>query len=227
VGQTALKVQEKVQQALGGMLFIDEAYALAPEDGGNDFGREAIDTLVKLVEDHRDDFIVVVAGYTEPMRRFLDSNPGLRSRFNRFIQFDDYSPEELFLIAERMCGEHGYKLSPTSADYARAMFARMHEGRGADFANGRTVRNAFEQAIAAHANRVGPLKEPSDEVLSTLQIEDFPGGEAHLEATTLVVPCPRCETKLRLPRGKGTLRATCPKCGEKTAVETGETAGSA
>jgi Holliday junction resolvasome RuvABC ATP-dependent DNA helicase subunit/rRNA maturation protein Nop10 len=224
VGQTALKVQEKVQQALGGMLFIDEAYALAPEDAGNDFGREAIDTLVKLIEDHRDDFIVVVAGYTEPMRRFLDSNPGLRSRFNRFIQFDDYSPEELYQIAERMCGEHGYKLSPTCEEFARGMFQRMHEGRGPDFANGRTVRNAFEQAIANHANRVGPLKEPSDEVLSTLQIEDFPGGEAHLEATTMVVPCPKCGTKLRLPRGKGTLRATCPKCGEKTPVETGEPA---
>lgn len=220
VGQTALKVQEKVQQSLGGMLFIDEAYALAPEDAGNDFGREAIDTLVKLIEDHRDDFIVVVAGYTEPMKRFLDTNPGLRSRFNRFIQFDDYSQEELFQILERQCGDAGYKLSPPAAEYARDLFARMHEGRGPDFANGRAVRNAFEQALAMHANRVGPLQNPSDEVLCTLQVEDIPGGKEHLEATTLVVDCPKCGTKLRLPRGKGTLRATCPKCGEKTSVET-------
>jgi hypothetical protein len=220
VGQTALKVQEKVQQSLGGMLFIDEAYALAPEDAGNDFGREAIDTLVKLIEDHRDDFLVVVAGYTEPMKRFLDSNPGLRSRFNRFIQFDDYSQEELFQILERQCSEHGYKLAPAAAEYARDLFKRMHENRGPDFANGRAVRNAFEQALSMHANRVGPLKDPSDEVLCTLQVEDIPGGKEHLEASTLVVDCPKCSTKLRLPRGKGTLRATCPKCGEKTSVET-------
>lgn len=220
VGQTALKVQEKVQQALGGMLFIDEAYALAPEDGGNDFGREAVDTLVKLIEDHRDDFLVVVAGYSEPMQRFLDSNPGLRSRFNRFIHFDDYSADELFQILERMCGEHGYKLSAPAAEYARGMFGRMHESRGPDFANGRAVRNAFEQALALHANRVGPLQDPSDEVLCTLEVDDLPGGKEHLEATTLVIPCPRCEAKMRLPRGKGTLRATCPRCGEKTAVET-------
>jgi hypothetical protein len=220
VGQTALKVQEKVQQALGGMLFIDEAYALSPEDAGNDFGREAVDTLVKLIEDHRDDFIVVVAGYSEPMQRFLDSNPGLRSRFNRFIQFDDYAADELFQILERMCGEHGYRLSPAAAEYARGMFGRMHEARGPDFANGRAVRNAFEQAIAMHANRVGPLQDPSDEVLCTLEVEDLPGGREHLEATTLIVPCPKCATKMRLPRGKGTLRATCPKCGEKTSVET-------
>ncbi|HEX6909102.1 MAG TPA: AAA family ATPase [Longimicrobium sp.] len=220
VGQTALKVQEKVQQALGGMLFIDEAYALSPEDAGNDFGREAVDTLVKLIEDHRDDFIVVVAGYSEPMQRFLDSNPGLRSRFNRFIHFDDYGAEELFQILERQCGEHGYRLSPSAVEYAKDLFGRMHERRGPDFANGRAVRNAFEQAVALHANRVGPLQDPSDEVLCTLEVEDLPGGREHLEATTLVVPCPRCETKMRLPRGKGTLRATCPRCGEKTSVET-------
>ncbi len=221
VGQTALKVQEKVAEAMGGVLLIDEAYALSPEDAGNDFGREAIDTLVKLIEDHRDDFIVVMAGYSEPMKRLLDSNPGLRSRFNRFIHFDDYTPEELFLILERQCGEHGYKLCEPAAEYARSLFAKMHENRGADFANGRAVRNAFELSVATHANRVGPLKDPSDEVLCTLQVEDLPGGKEHLEATTLVVDCPKCGTKLRLPRGKGTLRATCPKCGEKTSVDTG------
>lgn len=220
VGQTAIKVQEKVQQAMGGVLLIDEAYALSPEDAGTDFGREAIDTLVKLIEDHRDDFIVVMAGYSEPMQRLLDSNPGLRSRFNRFIHFDDYTAEELFGILELQCRENGYTLAESAAEYARGVFGRMHDGRGPDFANGRAVRNLFEQSVALHANRVGPLKDPSDEVLSTLQVEDFPGGESHLEATTIVVPCPRCETKLRLPRGKGTLRATCPRCGEKTAVET-------
>lgn len=220
VGQTALKVQEKVQQALGGVLLIDEAYALSPEDAGNDFGREAIDTLVKLIEDHRDDFIVVMAGYTEPMQRLLDSNPGLRSRFNRFIHFPDYSAEELFQIMERQCGDHGYKLSESAAEYARGLLLKMHEGRGPDFANGRAVRNAFEQAIAAHANRVGPIKDPSDDVLSTLQVEDLPGGKEHLEATTVVIPCPNCQAKMRLPRGKGTLRATCPRCGQKSDFET-------
>lgn len=225
VGQTALKVQEKVQEAMGGMLFIDEAYALATGDQ-EDFGREAVDTLVKLIEDHRDKFIVVVAGYPEPMQKFLDSNPGLRSRFNRFIHFDDYAPEELFQILERMCEDNGYKLAPDAAEFSRELLKQKHARRGANFANGRDVRNLFEQALALHANRVGPMESPSDEVLCTLTAEDVPGHAEylqeleHLRATTVEVTCRYCQEKMRLPKDKGTVKATCPNCGETTRVRT-------
>jgi stage V sporulation protein K len=225
VGQTAIKVHEKVTEALGGMLFIDEAYALATGDE-EDFGREAVDTLVKLIEDKRDEFIVVVAGYPAPMQKFLDSNPGLRSRFNRFIHFDDYTPDELFAILGRMCDEHGYKLAESASVFIRGLLERMHTARGANFANGRDVRNLFEQAIANQANRVGPMEAPTDEILCTLRAEDVPGFAEHLEelkrleATTVEVACRYCQEKMRQPRGQGTMKVTCPNCGEVTKVKT-------
>lgn len=176
VGQTAINVTEKVAAAMGGMLFIDEAYALAGSDSGQDFGREAVDALVKQMEDNRADLVVVVAGYPEPMEKFLGSNPGLRSRFNRYLQFDDYAPPELFAILERQCEDNGYRLTPTAAEHARRVFQEMYDQRGANFANGRDVRNAFEKALARHANRVGPMTDVSDEVLCTLTRPDFGGG---------------------------------------------------
>jgi ferredoxin-thioredoxin reductase catalytic subunit len=225
VGQTAIKVHEKVTEAMGGVLFIDEAYSLATGDE-EDFGREAVDTLVKLIEDHRDQFIVIVAGYPEPMQKFLDSNPGLRSRFNRFIHFDDYSPEELFQIMERMCDEHGYKLAPSAAEFVKALLTQMHAKRGENFANGRDVRNLFEQALAKQANRVGPMENPTDEVLCSLEAADVPGHEEYLaeveriKATTTEVVCKYCQEKMRVPKGQGTIKTTCPHCGEVTKVRT-------
>ncbi|MBW3572691.1 MAG: AAA family ATPase, partial [Gemmatimonadetes bacterium] len=225
VGQTAIKVHEKVQEAMGGMLFIDEAYALATGDQ-EDFGREAVDTLGKQIEDHRDRFIVVVAGYPDPMQKFLDSNPGLRSRFNRFIHFDDYAPDELFGIMRLMCDEHGYRLDESAATFVRALLEKMHQTRGANFANGRSVRNLFEQAVANQANRVGPLEDPTDEVLCTLRAEDVPGWQehldhlAHLQATTVEVVCKYCQEKMRQPKGQGTMKVTCPHCREVTKVKT-------
>ncbi|WP_420127823.1 AAA family ATPase [Longimicrobium sp.] len=225
VGQTAIKVNEKVAEALGGMLFIDEAYALATGDE-EDFGREAVDTLVKLIEDRRDEFIVVVAGYPEPMQKFLDSNPGLRSRFNRFIHFDDYSPDELFAILGRMCDEHGYKLSEPASAFVRTLLTQLHARRGENFANGRDVRNIFEQAIANQANRVGPMKDPTDEILCTLEAPDVPHHAEYLaelkriEETTVQVVCRYCQEKMRQPRDQGTIKVTCPNCGEVTKVKT-------
>jgi hypothetical protein len=225
VGQTALKVQEKAQAAMGGMLFIDEAYALATGDE-EDFGREAVDTLVKLIEDHRDRFVVVVAGYPAPMQKFLDSNPGLRSRFNRFIHFDDYGPDELFQIMQRMCEEHGYKLDPKAGEYAVALLTHLYQKRGENFANGRDVRNIFEQAVAQQANRVGPMQNPTDEVLCTLTAEDVPGYDEYLrklaewEASSVEVTCRYCQHGFRQPKGQGTVKVTCPNCGEVSRVKT-------
>jgi Cdc6-like AAA superfamily ATPase len=173
VGQTSLKVHEVVERALGGILFIDEAYALVVDRGAEDFGHEAVDTLLKLMEDHRDDLVVIVAGYTAPMKRLLDSNPGLRSRFNRFIEFPDYTPEQLTEIFRRMCEDAGYRLSQAAQVRMAADLAARYATRGDNFANAREVRNLFENSIARHANRVAKMTEITDELLTVLEREDL------------------------------------------------------
>ena len=124
VGQTALKTQEAVKSALGGVLFIDEAYSLS-SGGENDFGREAVETILKAMEDHREDLIVIVAGYDGPMERFLHSNPGLESRFNKYIHFPDYNGEQLMAIFKGQCEKNGYKLSPEAETEALALFGQL------------------------------------------------------------------------------------------------------
>lgn len=172
VGQTAIKTQEVISSAMGGILFIDEAYALTSKSE-NDYGGEAIDTLLKAMEDHRDDLIVIVAGYPALMEKFLYSNPGLESRFNKFIYFDDYSADELYNIFWLMCEDSNLTLDRAGDDYARQYFERMYEHRSENFANGRAVRNFFEQVITAQANRLAPKDEITDEELNTLTYEDF------------------------------------------------------
>ncbi|MDR2502680.1 MAG: AAA family ATPase, partial [Oscillospiraceae bacterium] len=129
VGQTAPKTAEVVKNALGGILFIDEAYALAPKSAENDFGREAIETLLKLMEDNRDKLVVIVAGYRDEMKRFIESNPGLESRFNRYFDFPDYDAEELFAIFSGMLGKHEYVLGDGAAEYARERMTAMFAAR--------------------------------------------------------------------------------------------------
>lgn len=172
VGQTALKVQEVLQKSFGGVLFIDEAYSLTANRGDCDFGIEAVDTLLKGMEDHRDDLIVIVAGYPDLMNDFLDSNPGLRSRFNKHIYFDDYKPDELFSIFERLCDASGYKASEECSSYVKSYFTRKYLERSEDFANGRDVRNYFEMAMVNQASRLINQGNLSDEVLSKLELED-------------------------------------------------------
>ena len=153
VGQTALKTQEVINKALGGVLFIDEAYALTSNKGGTDYGQEAVDTILKAMEDHRDDLIVIVAGYTELMQEFISSNPGLESRFNRFMQFPDYTVDELVGIFEMRCGKSCYTLS----EDARALLPEILAEKSKNvkgFGNGRGVRNLFENAISNQADRL-------------------------------------------------------------------------
>ena len=147
-GQTALKVAGVVDNARGCILFIDEAYALSRGEGSPDsFGEEALETLLKRMEDLRSDLVVVVAGYTDEMRLFIDSNPGLRSRFTRFIAFDDYSPDELVLIVTRLAAQQDYQLTPTAASKLQALFETAYRSRRT-FGNARFARNVFEKAIS-------------------------------------------------------------------------------
>ena len=183
VGQTSLKVAEVVERALGGVLFIDEAYALTTGRGQTDFGYEAVDTLVKLMEDHRDDLVVIVAGYPEPMREFVGSNPGLESRFNRYVEFYDYTPAELRAIFDKLCREGQYAPSEESSKFADELFQQMYDQRSANFANGREVRNLFERAVAQQANRLARLTEPaSKETLCALEKDDLERAARNLEA---------------------------------------------
>ncbi|GAA1989285.1 right-handed parallel beta-helix repeat-containing protein [Kitasatospora viridis] len=172
IGSTAIRTQASFDQARGGVLFIDEAYTLAPEDGARDFGREAIDTLVKLMEDHRDEVVVIVAGYTAEMERFLAANPGLSSRFSRTVAFPDYSDSELLEIARTQCLEHEYQLAEPTAHALLAHFATLH--RGPTFGNGRTARQVFETMVERHAMRVAQLPDPSTEDLQLLVPADLP-----------------------------------------------------
>ena len=172
VGQTAIKTQEIIQSALGGILFIDEAYALASKSE-NDYGAEAIDTLLKAMEDNRDDFIVIVAGYPALMDNFLNSNPGLESRFNKFIYFDDYDAKELYKIFKLMCEDASLVLDDPAKEYAKQYFEKMYETRSNNFANGRSVRNFFEEVLTAQANRLAKKENITDEELNTLTYEDF------------------------------------------------------
>ena len=172
VGQTAIKTQKVIQSALGGILFIDEAYSLA-STSENDYGHEAIDTLLKAMEDHRDDLIVIVAGYTKLMDNFLHSNPGLESRFNKFIYFSDYDAKQLYEIFLLMASGANLTLDEGAQKYAKEYFEAMYEHRSSNFANGRAVRNFFEEVITAQANRLAPKKDITDEELNTLTYEDF------------------------------------------------------
>ncbi|MGW1028411.1 right-handed parallel beta-helix repeat-containing protein [Streptomyces sp. NPDC002577] len=172
IGSTAIRTQEAFDRARGGVLFIDEAYALSPEDSGRDFGREAIDTLVKLMEDHRDAVVVIVAGYTAEMERFLSVNPGVASRFSRTITFSDYVPEELLHIVEQQAEEHEYQLAPGAAEALLKYFTAIPKGPA--FGNGRTARQTFEAMVERHAGRVAQLAEPSTDDLTLLYPEDLP-----------------------------------------------------
>ena len=173
VGQTAIKTTEVVNSALGGVLFIDEAYTLAPGDShGNDYGQEAIDTLLKLMEDHRNDLVVIVAGYPDEMGRFIGSNPGLQSRFNKYLSFDDYTPDELVRIFDHFCTQNDYRLAESATDKIRTFFQSAYDSRDKMFGNARLARNIFERAIENQSTRILNLDITGD-VLTTIEACDI------------------------------------------------------
>lgn len=171
VGQTALKTQEQIAKAKGGVLFIDEAYALAQKDDA--FGQEAIDTILKAMEDNRDDFVVIVAGYTEPMRKFIESNPGLKSRFNKYIEFPDYSIDELEEIFKMNCSKYDYKVDEDVMRQVRALITSRKLENIDNFANAREVRNLFEEIITNQARRISGIENPTSEDMMTILMEDL------------------------------------------------------
>jgi len=171
VGQTALKTQEQIAKAKGGVLFIDEAYALAQKDDA--FGQEAIDTILKAMEDNRDDFVVIVAGYTEPMRKFIESNPGLKSRFNKYIEFPDYNIDELQQIFEMNCKKYDYIVAEDVMRQVRALITARKIENIDNFANAREVRNLFEEIITNQARRIAGIENPTNEDMMTILMEDL------------------------------------------------------
>ena len=172
VGQTAIKTQGVIQQALGGVLFIDEAYTLARGNDSNDYGQEAIDTILKAMEDNRDDLVVIVVGYPNLMERFVNSNPGLKSRFNKYIYFEDYTPAELLEIFDSMCKKSGLIATENARDLVLKHFEEEYANRNETFANGREVRNFFERAVVNQANRLALESHIDDDDVSTLTAED-------------------------------------------------------
>lgn len=173
VGQTAIKTQAVIQQAIGGVLFIDEAYALHSGQSAEDFGLEAIDTLLKLMEDHRDNLVVIVAGYNEPMQGFLKSNPGIESRFAKQVDFPDYSPDEMLAILSAMAQEGGYHIISDAESVALEHFTAAFAKRDATFGNARLVRNLFERALGRNADRLASIANPSKEQLCSIEVGDL------------------------------------------------------
>lgn len=177
VGQTAIKTNAVIDSALDGVLFIDEAYALAGNyDSGNDFGGEAIATLLKRMEDDRDRLVVIIAGYSKEMKDFINANSGLKSRFVRYIDFADYSPAELLDIFKLNATEGGYQLGEDSIVVLKEAFEKVIAANDRNYGNGRYVRNVFEESLKAQANRLATNPTPSESDLEMLTVEDVRAG---------------------------------------------------
>ena len=172
-GQTALKVKKVIERARGGVLFIDEAYSITENDHSDSYGRECLTELTKALEDYRDDLVVIVAGYTEPMKKFFASNPGLKSRFNTFIEFDDYNADELEEILISMCSKNDYVLDEEVKKKIHQYFEQQVASKDENFANGRLVRNLYDNLVMNQARRVITMTNPQRIDLSTIKAEDF------------------------------------------------------
>jgi len=223
VGQTAIKTGEVIQNALDGVLFIDEAYALYKPEGGQDYGQEAIDTLLKRMEDHRDRLIVIVAGYPAQMQRFLQSNPGLSSRFTRSITFDDYSVPEMCRIFANMCKKEEYTLSNESRAHACILFSLAYNQKNEHFGNARFVRNVYENTTMKQSARLATLHQVTKEALSALEhcdvplemIPNFDVNTFDLSQSRWSGTCPGCQKTINAKLDFIGRRVTCKECGEK------------
>jgi len=181
VGQTAIKTLEQLEAAAGGVLFVDEAYSLVPESGESDFGQEAITTILKFMEDNRDDFVLIAAGYPNEMQRFLDSNPGFVSRFNDTIHFPDYTAEELYSIFDGIAKKSNYSVPKPVAEKIKADFTWFIENKNQNFANGRLARKYFEAIVETQANRLSKsTKEITKNQLRRVTLKDLPENLAKL-----------------------------------------------
>lgn len=178
-GQTAVKTNAVIDSALDGVLFIDEAYALVDKKGG--YGAEAIATLLKRMEDDRERLVVIVAGYTKEMKDFIDANPGLQSRFTRYIDFPDYSADDLFRIYNMRVEKYGYKLDSDAAEYLQSSLEQTVANKSRNFGNGRYARNLFESTITSQANRVSKVSSPSKKELSQITLSDVEYACSHVK----------------------------------------------
>ena len=176
-GQTALKVKNVIDKARGGVLFIDEAYSITENDHSDSYGRECLTELTKALEDYREDLVVIVAGYTEPMKNFFEANPGLKSRFNTFIEFDDYNCQELEAIFDTMCKKNDYVLDDGAKTKIENMIQHSVDSKKKEFANGRFIRNLYEEVVMNQARRVNKINEPTLEELMNVFAEDIPAQD--------------------------------------------------
>ncbi len=172
-GQTALKVKKVVENAIGGVLFIDEAYSITENDHSDSYGRECLTELTKALEDYRSDLVVIVAGYTEPMKNFFNSNPGLKSRFNTFIEFPDYTADELEKMLVSICDDNDYIIAEDMLTDIHNFFEECISEKGENFPNGRFVRNLYDDLVMNHAKRVANIEKPTKKSLSMIIREDF------------------------------------------------------
>ncbi len=225
-GQTGPKTNKKIDEALDGILFIDEAYSLVASGSEDPYGHEAVQALLKRAEDDRHRLVVILAGYPDEMDRLLKSNPGLSSRFNRTLEFVDYQPIELVRIFGHLCQKNHYRLTPDVRLRAIQGFTSLFTSRDRHFGNGRTVRNVFEQSIRAMANRLATLKEISADELQQLEATDllFRGlsDEAFPPQSSVLVACPKCAHSKGIPGSYLGQKVTCPKCKARVVLEWGE-----
>jgi SpoVK/Ycf46/Vps4 family AAA+-type ATPase len=231
MGQTGPKTQARIDEALDGILFIDEAYSLAAQEGPDVYGDEAIQTLLKRAEDDRGRLVVILAGYPCEMDAMLKSNPGLSSRFNRVLHFEDYSPLELAKIFASLCEKNHYKLAEGTRPKLLLALHELHRRRDAHFGNGRAVRNLFENAIRRMANRIADVRDLSHDELVRLDVADIEfqnlPAEVKLEAADngpwrFQVICPGCKADFKSRGSYLGQKVRCPKCQHDFVAEWGE-----
>jgi len=230
-GQTSLKTNEKIDEALDGVLFIDEAYSLVSSEAEDLFGHEAVQALLKRMEDDRQRIVVILAGYPAEMHKLLHSNPGLSSRFSRNLEFIDYTPLELAQIFGAMCAKNHYKLGPLTRTKILLGFAQLHRQRDRHFGNGRAARNLFEHAIRQMANRIVEISDLSVDQLTTLEPQDIDFTGIPLEtfatldqADTLrfLIRCAHCQHGKDVPQKFLGQSVRCPKCSRDFSADWGE-----